>query len=214
MQVPDMEQLYALVKRNGERKRKCFGQLQCKGYNSYSFTGNFGRCRQELKPFCEWEETIRNKRYKETIDGFVDQFYLKEFELPCKNNPQIQEVLNKFFAAKYGLFTCYDDYEAWGQHKYMPRLIRTFERKEENIKTVWYTAIMVCLQEGVITWEQMEKKRKHHKQTKAFLKELRYQYKLLSARLRKEELEQNKVKMEEKWKNRQRWTGGPGSLKN
>jgi hypothetical protein len=91
-----------------------------------------------------------------------------------KGRPELIKSINRFIMARYGLFLCYDDLVAWGEHKYLPNIIKRFEKNDIKVKELWYQALMYAISDGVLTWEEMEKYRKHHKQSKAFLKELRH----------------------------------------
>lgn len=146
--------------------------------------------------FYGYKNYINDSDYKKHFEAFSDQYWIKDFEMPC-DRPEAKKAVSRYIMARYGMFLCYDDLEAWGEHKVMPVVIRRFE-SEQNVKRCWYMALMYALNEGALTWEDMEPYRKHHKKSKAFLTELKFQYKELRKRIKAEEDEKKRKKEEER----------------
>ena len=78
-------------------------------------------------------------------------------------------ALNKYFQAKYGLFTCYDARMKYGMIELDAALIERYE-KPSKLRRVWSLAVMSCLYNKTLTWEEMEQYRIPYTRSKKYQK--------------------------------------------
>ncbi len=119
--------------------------------NQQVFDGFFDRC-GKMNPFELWNKKVDEKRCNKELDLFMNHY-----DIPPFNGPnRASMTLNAFFQAKYGMFYCYDNNKLYGLIDYDPALIEKWERTQRNLKRTWNLAIMSALNEGVITFNDIE----------------------------------------------------------
>ena len=78
-------------------------------------------------------------------------------------------ALNQYFQAKYGLFTCYDAKVKYGMIELDAALIERYE-KPNKLRRVWNLAVMSCLYNKTLTWDEMEQYRIPYTKSKKYQK--------------------------------------------
>ncbi len=74
----------------------------------------------------------------------MEQYSFEPFESPSVND-KFHRLLNQFFAAKYGLFSCYSSNKifVFGQPDFNSTLIE-YHEKPKNLKRTWNLAILTA----------------------------------------------------------------------
>ena len=99
----------------------------------------------------------------------MDQYKIDPFTVPRG----AEGVINRFFQSKYGLFTCQDSEEKYGDYAMDPILFQKWEHSEIQRQKTWTLAVLTALSEGVIKIEQLGEYRRNFKQSKNFEKYLK-----------------------------------------
>jgi hypothetical protein len=118
--------------------------------NKKVFNGEFEQC-GKLAPFYLWRRFIDEKEYEEDIQMFMDQYKIDPFVVPLG----AEESINRFFQSRYGLFTCQDSQDRYGQIAIDPLLFQKWEGNEVQRQKVWTLAVLTALQEGAISIEML-----------------------------------------------------------
>lgn len=84
-----------------------------------------------------------------------------------------ERAINRFFQARYGLFTCQDSQDNYGGISVDPLLIRKWETTDAQLRRTWTLAILSALSEGDIKIEQLGQYRHTFKESKKFVKYLK-----------------------------------------
>ena len=161
--APGMGILEKIFDQNYTKKRQCVNSQSCQGWNYQVFSGHFDGC-GSLHPFWAWNQHIKESNYDETYQKFCEQYDVEPFDVV--NNAYIR----KYFAAKYGLFTCYDSKVKWGngQISLEPQLIEDHEKR--NLKRTWIIALVSALNAKSIGWAALDEKRIPYNQSKLYKK--------------------------------------------
>ena len=160
------------------QKMECAVPDLCHGWNQSVKNGHFNVC-GFMSPFSNFYEVIPKKHYLQKVQTFMDHYEIEPFTIPkgLVNERKARNILNKFYMAKYGLFTCMDAGPKWGQYNANRDLVRTFETETASKRT-WNLAIMICIREGAIRWDELKPYKKEYTQGREYLE--------ASARVRKE----------------------------
>ena len=81
----------------------------------------------------------------------MDQFHFENFDSPA--SPNVKRFLNKFFIARYGMFTCSNAPRIFGELDYEVGLIERIEKR--NLKRIWNIALMSAVYNKDVSWEAM-----------------------------------------------------------
>jgi len=84
----------------------------------------------------------------------------------------MESEINKFYQAKFGMFTCHDTLARIGGVRYAEDLIDHWIRNKEEQKYTWYLAIAFVLSEKR-NYHLLEKYKKDYRESKAFKSYLR-----------------------------------------
>lgn len=87
-------------------KKSCLVSFyDCQGnrHNKYAFAGPYDECGR-LDVFGIWKKRVNEKKAKDIVELLMDHY-----DLPLHLAPLgLEDQLNTFYQAKYGMFTCHD----------------------------------------------------------------------------------------------------------
>ena len=94
--------------------------------NKKVYNGEFDKC-GKLAPFYIWKRYIDESECDDDVKLFMDQYKIDPFVVPNG----AEEAVNRYFQAKYGLFTCQDSEDRYGNMQIDPLLIQKWEVNEK-----------------------------------------------------------------------------------
>ena len=168
IRAPSQDNLARVLTETSLKKFDCVRTAsRCSGMNKKVYSGEFDQC-GKLAPFFIWKRYIDDFDYEEDVQIFQDQYKIDPFVVPTG----AEEAINRFFQAKYGLFTCQDSEDNYGGISIDPLLIKKWEVNERNLKRSWTLAILTALQSGDVKIETLGGYRNSFKQARKFTKYL------------------------------------------
>lgn len=153
MKAPEIGAIEKVHRATVKMKVKCEVGASCTGWNKAVYEGVFDRC-GPMDPFIIWKQHVREKEFDESLELFMDLFESEAFEQPFGGGPKIKQMTNKFFQAKYGMFTCHGSWVQWGTVDYDHGLIERWE-KPKALKRTWNLAMMYLLQNKTVKIENL-----------------------------------------------------------
>ncbi len=97
---------------------------------------------------------------------------MDQYDLPVHHAPQgMESEINKFYQAKFGMFTCHDTLARIGGVRYAEDLIDYWVRNKDDQKYTWYLAIAFVLSEKH-NFGLLDQYKKTYKESKSFKKYL------------------------------------------
>jgi hypothetical protein len=128
--VPSHAQLIEIIRTYHVFKKSCLMSFyDCQGnrHNKYAFAGPYDECGR-IDVFAIWKKKVNEKKSKEFVDLMMDHY-----ELPVHDPIKGMETgINKFYQAKYGMFTCHDTLARIGGVRYAEDLIDYWIRNKED----------------------------------------------------------------------------------
>lgn len=125
--TPSLDELSGVLNETTLKKLDCLPSARrCSGLNKKVYNGEFEQC-GKLAPFYLWKRFIDEKDYEEDVAMFMDQYKIDPFVYP----KGAEESMNRYFQSKYGLFTCQDSQERFGEVEIDPLLIQKWEGNDE-----------------------------------------------------------------------------------
>ena len=185
--APSQDQLDGVLTDASLKKIDCVTtSAKCQGMNRKVYSGDFDQC-GKLAPFYIWKRYIDETEFDEDVKLFMDQYKIDPFVTPIGS----EESINRFFQAKYGLFTCQGS--EFGSLTIDPLLIQKWEVTDKQLRKTWNLAILTAIKEGELKIETLGQYRNHFKESKKFQKYLKshqnHEQKLLEQR----QFEKNKT---------------------
>ena len=103
--------------------------MDCGGnrHNKYAFEGPYDECGR-IDVFNKWKSNVDEKKGKEYVYRLMDHYDIKTHYAPLG----MEQELNKFYQAKYGMFTCHDNIHKIGHVRYAEDLIDYWIRSKEE----------------------------------------------------------------------------------
>ena len=75
-----------------------------------------------------WKKHVKEQKAKVFVEQLMDQYELPVHDAP----PGMEDEINKFYMAKYGMFTCHDVLARIGKVRYAEDLINYWVRNKEE----------------------------------------------------------------------------------
>lgn len=111
--------------------------------------------------------------YKRNIDEkrsapFVN-ILMDHFDFPIYHAPRgLEEGINTFYQAKYGMFTCHDASNHIGLTRFEPEFVQFWQRKEADRNFTWNLAVAYAISSSKITWDDLKPYKKSFRESRAF----------------------------------------------
>lgn len=142
---------------------------QChKGYNSRGIPLGFEHESThgvERRPvFYFWKERFNEKEVRDKVLQFMDLYDIPFMEYPGGK----KTVVNMWYQAKYGLWTCSDAMHWMGQFPPEFTLLKHWEKDDYQRKYVWNQAVLSGVLSGDITTDDLDAFKRNYKQTKVY----------------------------------------------
>jgi hypothetical protein len=164
--------------------------------NKKVYNGEFDQC-GKLAPFYIWKRYIDETEFEDDVKLFMDQYKIDPFVVPIG----AEDAVNRFFQAKYGLFTCQ---ELDDNLVIDPLLIQRWEVTDKQLRRTWNLAILSAIKEGDLKIETLGQYRNNFKDSKKFKKYLNthpnHEQKLQEQKLFEKEKRNEKYKKEQEVK--------------
>lgn len=124
---PHLDDLNIILNETTLKKIDCMPSSKtCAGFNKQVYSGHFENCGR-LSPFLFWKRYIDERDYDEDIQMFMDQYHISPMVVP----KGAKSSINKFLQAKYGLFTCQESQDMFGELSIDPLLYYKWESNHE-----------------------------------------------------------------------------------
>lgn len=134
--------------------------INCNHYNYAVIHGDFEEC-GTMDPFHEWKKVIKEDNFGEFVYLLMDQYDYPELTPgPGKAG---SESLNMYYAAKYGMFTCIDNYHRRRTIPFDPTFILYWERNAYRRKRCYYGGLAYAVLNGGMEFEDLEPWRRHYR---------------------------------------------------
>ena len=138
----------------------------CQGnrHNKIAFAGPYDECGR-IDVFGIWKQSVKEKKSKDYVEALMDHY-----DIPVHYAPQgMESEINKFYQAKFGMFTCHDTLARIGGVRYAEDLIDYWVRNKEDQKWTWYLAIGYVLSEkGGKKHDLLKAHKKGYRESQAF----------------------------------------------
>lgn len=169
--IPSHAQIIEVIRTYHVFKKSCLVSFfDCQGnrHNKYAFAGPYDECGR-IDVFGIWKKKVNEKKSKEFVELLMDQY-----DLPVHQAPKgLEQGLNKFYQAKYGMFTCHDTLARIGHVRYAEDLIDFWVKNKEEQRYTWYLAVAFVMSEGKNKWDALKEFKKDYTQSKAYQAYLR-----------------------------------------
>ena len=169
--VPSNAQIIHVIRKFHVFKKSCllsFYDCQGNRHNKLAFAGVADECGR-IDVFHVWKDNVKEKKSKWFIDKLQDHYEIPLHQCP----PGMEQEVNKFYQAKYGMFTCHDTLQRIGGVRYAEDLIDHWVRNKDEQRYTWYLAIAYYISEKRDGWKLLDKYKKDFKQSKAYLAYIR-----------------------------------------
>lgn len=169
--IPSHNQIIQTIRSYHVFKKSCLMSFyDCQGnrHNKHAFEGPYLECGR-IDVFGIWKKNVKEQRAKNFVELLMDQY-----DLPVHEAPKgMEEEINKFYMAKYGMFTCHDVLARMGKVRYPEDLINYWQRNKEDQKYTWYLAVAFVMSEKSRSWDLLKPYKKDFKEGKSFKSYLR-----------------------------------------
>ena len=169
--VPTYAALINSIRKYHVFKKSCLMSFyDCQGnrHNKYAFAGPYDEC-GKLDVFGIWKNNVKEKRAKQFVDLLVDHY-----EFPLHDTPRgMEDTINTFYQAKYGMFTCHDTLQRIGKVRQPEDLIAHWQRNKDDQKYTWHVAIASHIAKGTFNWDSIKDHKKNFREGKAYKAYLR-----------------------------------------
>jgi len=150
--VPTYGTMLSVIEQYHSFKKGClYSFYNCIKYNRRALTGPQDEC-GAVDVFGIYKRNVDERR----AVAYVSQL-AEHFDFPMYHAPRgLEDGINTFYQAKYGMFTCHDTTSNIGNTRFEPEFVQFWQRKESDRRFTWYLAVAYAIGSSKVSWDDLK----------------------------------------------------------